>query len=102
MTLSFARQVEDQSPSAPPQNHLLDRITHRLNMPVRNETLARIESLEGTTYEGAKVAAVDRVNDFSVELHGLARYSSLRDLSRRGAKRRRIWSSFCSIGSSSG
>ena len=71
-------------------------------MPVLNETLARIESLEGTTYEGAKMAAVDRVNDFSVELHGLARYFSLRDLSRRGAKRRRIWSSFCSIGSSSG
>ena len=42
-------------------------------MPVLNETLARIESLKGTTYEGAKVVAVDRVNDFSVELHGLAR-----------------------------
>jgi len=34
-------------------------------MPVLNETLARIESLESTTYEGAKVVAVDGVNDFS-------------------------------------
>src|SRR6267143_2428934 len=67
-------QIEDQPLAALPDHHLLDAVTHRVNVPIGHQALTGIERLKGGVHERTKMASVHCVSQSARALN-LARHA---------------------------